>query len=252
MKEIAVASIQELTDAVVTTFASSKTRWWFRGQRDAKWDLLPKIRRGYSKQQERFLTNLFYTRARTRHAVCPADGDYGGWLAIMQHFGLPTRLLDWSNSPLIAAYFAVKYPIDTGEKNALAHAAIWVLEPHRLNESQGYEPIFPPLNANSVEPMVRPAMKGQDRSQIKVLATSPLERDLRMFVQQGQFTVHVTEEPLTQLINCDRWLMKIRIPSQSVPRIARELDVLGLRLADIFPDLQNLAIELGNMHRPFR
>lgn len=75
-------------------------------------------------------------------------------------------------------------------------AAIWMLEPHRLNEAQGYEPVFPPLNARSLKPLIRPAMKGQDSSKIKVLAASPLETDLKMLTQQGAFTVHVTDERL--------------------------------------------------------
>jgi len=250
MDTFSITSVRELTGAATAVFETTQTRWWFRGQKDHRWDLLPKIRRGYTRQQEKLLTNLFYTRARTRHATCPTDDDYGGWLALMQHFGLPTRLLDWSNSPLIAAYFAVKYPFDIGVTGELTDAAVWVLEPHRLNESQGYEPVFPPLNAKSVEEMIRPAMKGQDSSQIKVLAASPLEIDLRMFVQQGQFTVHVADEPLNQVNGCEKWLKKMRIPSQAISSMARDLDVLGIRLADVFPDLQNLATEITNMHRP--
>jgi hypothetical protein len=250
MDPVAIKTIQELTDTASRIFKGTQTRWWFRGQRDYRWDLLPKVRRGYTRQQERYLTNLFYTRARTRHRTCPTNDDFGGWLALMQHFGLPTRLLDWTNSPLIAAYFAAKYPYDINASGPPGEAAIWALEPHRLNESQGYEPVFPPLNAASLEGMIRPAMKGKDTSKIKVLAASPLETDLRMFVQQGQFTVHVSDEPLNYMNGCDKWLKKIRIPAAAIPSPASELDVLGIRLADVFPDLQNLATEIMTMHRP--
>lgn len=250
MQVIGVESVDELTKAVLAIFESTGTRWWFRGQRDARWPLLPSARRGYTKQRERYLTNLFYTRARTRYPNCPNDDDYGGWLALMQHFGLPTRLLDWTHSPLVAAYFATKYPFDSGSNADPCDAAIWALEPHRLNESQGYEPVFPPLNARSIEQLVRPAMKGLDDSEIQVLATSPLESDLKMLTQQGAFTVHVLDEPLNDLPGCNEWLKKIVIPAQRAPDIARDLDVLGFRLADLFPDLQNLAREITNMHRP--
>ena len=250
MTPIVITSINQMIEAGEAIFRSTQTRWWFRGQRNFNWGLLPKVRRGYTRQQEKYLTNLFYTRARTRHVACPGNDDYGGWLALAQHFGLPTRLLDWTNSPLIAAYFAAKYQFDTAADLDPTDAAIWVLEPHLLNTSQGYEPVFPPLNAKSLEEMIRPAMKGNDTSKLGVLAASPLETDMRMFVQQGQFTIHVTSEPLDQMPDSVNWLRKIKIPAEAIPRVARELDVLGVRLADIFPDLQNLATELTNMHRP--
>jgi hypothetical protein len=98
--------------------------------------------------------------------------------------------------------------------------------------------------------MVRPAIKGDDTSTVAVLAASPLEIDMRMFVQQGQFTVHVTDQALNQMAGSDGWLRKIKIPADAVPQMARELDLLGVRLADIFPDLENLAKEITNMHPP--
>jgi hypothetical protein len=125
-----------------------------------------------------------------------------------------------------------------------------MLEPHRLNKSQGYKPVFPPLNAKSIEKLVRPAIKGRDSSRMKVIAVSPLETDLRMLVQQGAFTVHITNKPLDKMTGCDKWLKKIIIPAAAVPGIALELDILGVRLADLFPDLGNLAREITNMHRP--
>jgi len=248
MQATVIESVEQLTRAVLELFDSTETRWWFRGQRK-DWPLLPKVKRGYSKE-EKFLTNLFYARARTRYRLCPDDKDYGGWLAVMQHYGLPTRLLDWTHSPLVAAYFATKYPYDSGDTAERTDAVIWALEPHNVNESQGYERIFPPLNAESLEDLIRPAFKGQDTSKIQVLAASPLETDLKMLTQQGAFTVHVLDGPLNEVPGCEDWLKKFLIPAQRVGEVASELDVLGFRLADLFPDLENLAQEVTNRFRP--
>lgn len=193
MKIYTVENIDQLINVVEEIFYETKSRWWFRGQKEKSWGLLPHIRRGYTRQQERFLTNLFYTRARVRYSNCPNDSDYGAWLALMQHYGLPTRLLDWTESPLVAAYFAIGFSFDIDRTNFSINddAAIWVLNPTRLNESQGYEPVFPPLNAISVEPLVRPAIKmGDESDEIQVLAVSPLETDLRMFVARRVYYSH--------------------------------------------------------------
>src|SRR4051794_5818575 len=157
MKTETIENIDQLTKETLRIFNSTRTRWWFRGQRNIDWPLLPGVKRGY-KDEERYLTNLFYARARTRYANYPGNDDDGGWLALMQHYGLPTRLLDWSHSPLVAAYFATKFPfdMDTNDTNP-TDAIVWALEPHELNGAQGYERVYPPLNANSLKEIVRPA-----------------------------------------------------------------------------------------------
>src|SRR5690242_9771194 len=98
------SSIGELVEVVGGLYAETGLKWWFRGQADAAWDLVPTARRGMTTDRERNFANDFMARARLRHPSHPADDDYAGWVALMQHYGLPTRLLDWSWSPLVAAY----------------------------------------------------------------------------------------------------------------------------------------------------
>lgn len=80
------------------------------GHADASWDLLPSIGRpsvhgpsGYSQQDERALFLDF--RREARRYQPDLQGDLA-WLAVGQHNSLPTRLLDWSDNPLVAAWFA--------------------------------------------------------------------------------------------------------------------------------------------------
>ena len=255
---LTINTLDDVTEVVHGIFKASHTRWWFRGHANANWDLQPKIWRGYDEQTERYLTNLFYQRAKLRHARFPDDNDYAGWLALMQHYGLPTRLLDWSDSVLIAAYFAIKYDRDMSRKGAAQDAAIWMLDPAGLNEAEDYGAVFPSLNATSLGPIIQSAFKDLTRAaatdpatpKYDVLAAVPVNHDLRMVMQQGAFTVHATPQLLNAHPTCGRWLKKLVIPARCVARMDLSLDMLGLRLSDVFPDLHHLAIDLMNIHRP--
>lgn len=85
--------------------------WVFRGQGDEAWKLRPKIGRSdvlgieWDPSVEVGLFEEFCRRARQ---FDPGVG-FGAWdwLALAQHYGLPTRLLDWTQNPPVAAYFAV-------------------------------------------------------------------------------------------------------------------------------------------------
>jgi hypothetical protein len=245
-----VCTLDELIQAVAKTFGESKSRWWFRGHADSSWKLLPKIQRGYDVLTERYLANLFYQGAKLRHASFPHDDDYAGWLALMQHYGLPTRLLDWSNSALIAAYFATKYDSDMSRKTE-GDAAVWMLQPETLNATQGYESVFPSLNAESLASLVHGAFKEpRTKPSHDVLAAVPVNQDLRMVMQQGTFTIHANDMALEDHLGCHSWLRKLLIPAESVRRIRLSLDVLGMRLSDVFPDLGHLAIDLAKMDGP--
>jgi hypothetical protein len=250
MKAIEIRTIQDLTNQAKILMQETNLRWWFRGHSSATWDLNPTIRRGYSRDQEKYLTNDFYVRARMRHASCPRDDDYAGWLALMQHYGLPTRLLDWTRSPLVAAFFATEpYHQYQSKPATVVDAAIWALAPKVLNLRQGFDGVIYPLNAGSLRDLIRPSMKGEDTS-AKVAAAWPIETDLRMLMQQGGFTVHAAAEPLNNMADRDDWLREFRIPAEATAQLALDLGVLGLRLADLFPDLSNLARELKGRYPP--
>lgn len=241
-----IRNVTELSSAVEDLFQSTGSRWWFRGHQYHQYKLVPKVRRGYEREVERYLFYYFYPRASLRYANCPADDDLAGWLALMQHYGLPTRLLDWSWSPLIAAFFATQdFSSDTSED-----ACIWALEPALLNESQGFKRIFPPLNAAIVRELLLPARYDAVQEPNRVIAAEPIETDLRMLIQQGAFTVHSSTEELDQLKGSDRWLRKMMIPTEYKAAVAKELHVLGFRLADLFPDLDSLAKEAMQVYRP--
>lgn len=247
----AIATVGDLSREVQALTAGGQ-KWLYRGQIDAGWDLAPSVHRGYTPQQERYLTNEFRVRARSRHYSCPSSDDYPGWLALMQHYGLPTRLLDWTYSPLIAAFFAVHpdyAPCGNGGNARLCDACVWALDARALNESQGFEPLIFPLDASSYDPLIVPAFKNREELDSVGVAMA-IEHDPRIQLQQGAFTIHSSRTPINLMPGADTWLRRLVIGSANVTAFFEELTVLGIRKYTLFPDLSALTSELRTIHRP--
>lgn len=249
--QITQTAINTIGDLVqgVRALPVTQQRWLFRGQADADWELRPSVQRGYTSQQDRYLTNEFRVRARSRYVSCPSSSDYPGWLALMQHYGLPTRLLDCSYSPLIAAFFAVHPDYYPWQQKGGREACIWALDASKLNESQGFEPLIFPLDASSYEPLIEPAFKNRQELNTVGVAMA-LEHDPRIQLQQGAFTIHSSRIPINRLDGAENWLRKFIIQGDAIFGLFEELTLLGVRKYTLFPDLSALTSDLKVIHQP--
>jgi hypothetical protein len=212
---------------------------WWRGQACSEWPLQPGVcRRPDADIIEQDFVNRFRRKALSRHHNCPPLYDNTAWLFLMQHYCLPTRLLDWSESILIATYFAVN---DQFSKPG----AIWALSPFALNENEfGNRCIFEPDGA-TIHPLIEHAFKKTAQRISRVGAISTKEIDPRMMVQLSVFTIHGCCEPLDLRTDHEKYLMKFEIPSESKKKILQLLYDLGVRESNIFPDLEHLALDMG-------
>ena len=180
----------------------------------------------------------------------PQRYDHASWLTLMQHYGLPTRLLDWSESPLVALYFAL-----SSDEDAKTDAAVWVLNPMKLNKKVGYGEYVPPISYDSLSGDLEGAFSNHDnddnKSQNRIIACHGVGSDLRMYVQQSDFTIHSTSEHLDKILmsdeSCD-YFYKIRIPQQVRKQLLVQLDAIGFHESSIYPDMEHIAREEANMY----
>lgn len=93
---------------------SSLPGWVFRGQRSAEWFLEPTAERIVAGRQitwleaERRAIAALQSYGESDLLHRPEQDDYLGWLALLQHYGGPSRLLDFTHSAQVAAFFAIE------------------------------------------------------------------------------------------------------------------------------------------------
>lgn len=210
MKPRKIQSVEDLL-GVVQEYAN--TMVIYRGVTSSKYELVPKVgrrRRGkkaLEPKDERYILNLFKQRAIAHLHRAPND-DWE-WLAIAQHHGLPTRLLDWTRNPLVAAYFAVLEKYD-------GDSAIYAYRSNRYLQIQRHPD---PYKVDRVARVI------------------PNHTTVRITVQSGVFTIHPNPaKPFT-----DSEIDKFLIPAQQREAIKKTLDKVGINTGSMFPDLDGIA-----------
>jgi hypothetical protein len=170
---------------------------WYRGQQRKHWSLVPNIFRiGCSdRETEDEIREEFATRAPalSRYENLPTS-DWDLYF-LMQHYGAPTRLLDWTESPVIALYFAVR------DNPGYYDSAVWMLNPYGLNKRAANKgeviaPSAPGANPKDfarVSPWLPPRWTQKGVPEYP-LAVFPTHIARRISSQRSCFTIHGNKE----------------------------------------------------------
>ena len=206
---------------------------WFRGQGKAEWNLVPGEYR-YMYINPDGIRSDFMLKARELLRYIPSS-DWE-WFFLMQHYGLPTRLLDWTTGSLIGLHFALRH--DTGRSNA----AVWVLDPWELNKWSIRKPELVFTSDESAKKYLFPVYE-KNLLPKRPIAIIPPYNSPRITVQRGAFTVHGSNVKGLDL-QFTRGIAKIIIPKDYCIQMRRELRYAGISEFTLFPDLDGLCRDI--------
>ena len=290
-----IYSIPEFIEAIEEDSEDWNSFPWFRGETNYPKDkagnptqLLPKLYRktddGRDHNENRLLQNFRLKAPTLGLKEVPDRNHTDQWLFLAQHSWLPTRLLDWTESALVALYFAL----------SKREPVVWMLNPIALNnlslgkDNQLDDYIFPltwfgketlPLKRSDLVAIRVMTTRGENEiSESAILvppefvvptnignrnvraawepgntkvgtllpvAILPTNIHPRMSVQKSCFTIHGrVPKPLPELVRRKGVLFKYRISKRQRGEIIEELRLLGVSYSTIFPDLDGLAREL--------
>lgn len=219
---------------------------WYRGLSNSAHALLPKIMRDGKPVDEVFeRERRLLTRFRQRSvAYWPAGYPQNDWehLFAMQHFGFPTRLLDWSENLFVAAHFALSTSGSTAP-------AIWCVDPISWNRSMPVlseygESIHVLTTSDNEVDAYRPETnKRRNKSPVAIFGT---HNSQRIVAQRGTFMVWGNDaRPLEEFANeTGGHLWKLTIRGER-DQLAHDLAALGFGETMVFPELPALATELS-------
>ncbi len=239
MTEKSISSVSDLLGALSDDVGSYQGTLWFRGQQNFDWSLTPGYFRLKTPPPETTLLKRFRQSAAFLLSKDPSASFE--WLFLMQHYGIPTRLLDWSESPLVALYFLTE---DTN--TTTQDAALWVLKPSELNKSarinDAAEEFFIPsfedeeLSKYTIEAI----STGPQRTQLLPIATIATRNNARIQAQLGAFTIHHLDRTPIESIGNKEHSIKYRVPRSSITNLRKELLLLGYSKFTIFPELSSI------------
>jgi hypothetical protein len=257
MRETVIHSLGELIDQVTPQEPDERTGrrrdpTVYRGSSDASAPLLTALSRLGSEEHPQGKVELEAHLLRnfirySRPHLAPGATNEWELLVTAQHHGLPTRLLDWTYSPLVAAHFATRGPRGGRDR------AVWRLDWQRVHRAfdlpelalliQDLEGIF------DGQPRLTPGMlaAGEEVPPFACMLEPP-SLDDRIVAQAAVFTlcsdIRCSFEEFLAAHGLEDALTRYLIPGEAVARIRDQLDLAAVDERRLFPDIDGVAAHL--------
>lgn len=163
------------------------------------------------------------------------------WVFLMQHYGVPTRLLDWSESPLVALYFA----LNDNANHLNEDAAVWILSPSDLNKNANIvakdeADYIPSFDDDVVQGYKTETVAQQAMLELMPIATIATRNNPRIQAQLGTFTIHHNKLIPIEDVGDGKHVGKLVIPKECRQAVFEELTLLGINRFSLFPELESI------------
>jgi catechol 2,3-dioxygenase-like lactoylglutathione lyase family enzyme len=265
----------QLIDVIETRHEHQQHHFFYRGQVNKVWGLEPSLFRELREKKEN-LQRCFEIEHDAKKefasqvhlymdpSALPNSGDWLEWWALMQHYGAPTRLLDWTASPYVAAYFAIESGDDTD-------GLIWVLNDWALGDrmrehypvdwSEWDRSLRPPNNWSNVAKSFDSNRFFDETAVPQLFFFQPTRRSPRIVAQQGWLSssLKLFADYETEIADWfDRhkynpeyqarydtapwkyWNCRIVIPKEVKREFLRRLQTMNITASALFPGVDGL------------
>ncbi len=240
---------------------------WFRGQSNARFDPIPSVFRDENwkddliisvrlSEYESKVKNKFEEGFIARSSLsCEILNNPWFSYYVRQHYGIKTRLLDWTENPLVALYFAIN------EIKKDENGKVFILNSSALNsrttslwKNNGHSTtgIFKPhltqkdIFAIDFHKYLTADFEYEEDKPYFPLAIYPIRFDKRMDIQASCFTIFGNRRNgLKTIPNSNEILFEFEVDNQAKMEILSELELLGISKTRLFPDLQNFCEDIN-------